>query len=119
MKAWILTNELQKEVVNIIELFGESIICKDEEGLGFCNKLGENILTKIYSLMHVNQSQSQTFEHIKKNGELIKQLLNEKVFRPHHETDQNKPKHSLQEIFDSSNAALESIIFILDDNQSK
>lgn len=37
MKAWQITNKLQSEVVNILEMFGEAIICKNGEGLGFCN----------------------------------------------------------------------------------
>ena len=37
MNAYKVTNQLQSDLVKILELFGEAIICKDEKGLAFHN----------------------------------------------------------------------------------
>ena len=37
INAYKVTNQLQSDLVKILELFGEAIICKDKNGLGFYN----------------------------------------------------------------------------------
>ena len=48
MKAWYVTNQLQSDLVKILEHFGEAIICKSNDGLGFHNEKGRYMLMKLY-----------------------------------------------------------------------